>query len=430
MRLALLSLLSVLLLPAEWMGFRGPGGNGTSSSKGLPVEWSDSTNIAWRTPIAGRGYSSPIVVAGKVCVTTSLEGAKIAGRKAPDHVLDGKPFVHPQTTADDVTVTLKAICVDAQSGKVAWERALYEGGVYDGRHIFNTFASPTPLSDGKRLFFYFESQGLYALDLTGKLLWKTSLGGIAKVGLGAGTSPVLAGGNIILQADEDNGDKSFLYGVSPANGEIVWKTKRKASVTWNTPVVARHGDRDIVITAATENVIAYDPKTGQELWTGPGIEGYAAASPVSGGGLVFPNSYHPVKKLYAMHVDPAAKERVAWKYEKGTAYVPSPIYYEGHVYLVTDGGLMSCLEAATGKLIYEGKRLPKPAKLTASPVAFDGKIFLTTQEGETYVLRAGPEHGILRTNPLGEGVFASLALDGDSIYVRGDKHLFRIRQAK
>ncbi len=430
MRMIWLVCLSSTLVFGEWWGFRGPGGNGTATVKQLPTEWSETQNIAWKTEIAGRGHSSPVVVGGKVCVTTSVEGEKIAGKKAPPHTLEGQPFVHPDTTAEDVRVTLKAVCVDAVTGKPAWERTLYEGGVYDGRHKFNTFASPTPLSDGKRLFFYFEAQGLYALDLDGKPLWKTSLGEIAKAGLGAGTSPVLAGGTIVLQADDDDGKKSFVYGVSPVNGEILWKTKRTNSVTWNTPAVVRQGDREIVVTAATESVIAYDPKTGKEVWNGPGIGGFGAASAVSGGGLVFPNSYHPVKKVLALRVDPEAKERVAWQYEKGTGYVPSPIYYDGHLYLVTDGGLMSCLEASSGKLVYEGKRLPKPGRLTASPVAFDGKILLTTQEGETYVVRAGASHEVLRSNPLGEGVFASLALDGDSIYVRGDKHLFRIRQAK
>ena len=420
-------LLSALTLQAEWWGFRGPGGNGTSALKSLPTEWSSTKNVAWKTEIPGRGYSSPVIAGGKVCLTTSTEGDKIPGKKAPEHLLGGKPFLHPQTTSEDRIVTLKGLCIDAETGKVAWERTVYEGGVFDGRHTFNTFASPTPLTDGKRVFFYFESQGLYAFDLNGKALWKTSIGGVAKAGLAAGTSPILAGGNIILQADDDDGKKSFIYGVSPGNGEIVWKTKRETSVTWNTPVVVRHGETEMVVTAATEHVIAYDPKSGKELWRGPGIEGFGAASPVSGGGLVFPNAYHPVKKLFAMNIDPAAKERVAWKYEKGTAYVPSPIYYDGYLYLTTDAGLLTCMEATTGKVVYEGKRLPKPAKLTASPVAFDGKLLMTSAEGDTFVIRAGPEHEVLATNPIGEGVFASLALDGDSIYIRGDKHLFRIR---
>jgi outer membrane protein assembly factor BamB len=413
---------------AEWLNFRGPGGNGTSILKTLPDTWSGSQNVAWKTPIPGKGHSSPIIAGGKIFLTSAIEGAPIPGQKAVKHVMQGQTFVHPQTAAEDVKVTLKAICVDAATGKIAWERTLYEGPVYDGRHQFNTYASPTPLSDGKNVYFYFESQGLYAFDLNGKQLWKLSIGGVAKMGLGAGTSPVLAGGHVVLVADDDNGENSFIYGISPRNGEIAWKTRRKASVSWNSPIVARHNNRDIVIAPATEQVTAYDPATGKELWTGPGIEGYAAASPVTAHGLVFPNSYHPVKKVLAMRIDPAAKDRLAWQYDKGTAYIPSPIAYGDHLYLIGGNGMLSCLEALTGKVIYEGKRVPKSARFTASPVAFDGKLLLTSEEGDTFVVRAGPEHEVLRTNSLGEPVFASLALDADSIYIRGAQHLYRIRQ--
>ncbi len=413
---------------SEWWGFRGPGGNGVSEQKAFPVEWSETKNVAWKTEIPGKGHSSPIVVGKRIFLTTSIEGESIPGKKAVKHLFGGALFVHPQTVSEDKQVALHAICVDGESGKILWNHKVYEGDVYDGRHQFNTFASPTPISDGRSVFFYFESQGLYAFALDGKALWKLSIGGVAKLGLAAGTSPVLAAGVIILQADEDNGEKSFLYGVSPKNGEIVWKTKRDVSVTYNTPVVVKNGKDDIVVTAATEHVIAYDPKTGKELWRGPGIGGYAAASPVSGLGLVFPNSYHPVKKLMAMRVDPHAAQRVAWQYEKGTAYVPSPIVYGPNLYLMGDNGMLTCLDALTGKVIYEGKRLPKPGRFTASPVAFDGKLLLTSQDGDTYIVRAGAEHEVLGTNSIGEPVYASLALDGESIYIRGAQHLYRIRR--
>jgi outer membrane protein assembly factor BamB len=414
---------------AEWWGFRGPGGNGVADSKQLPVRWSDTENIAWKTEIAGRGHSSPVIAGNLVCLTTSVEGDPIPGHKAVKHMLEGQPFVHPQTAAEDKHVTLKGLCLDRESGKILWERTVFTGGVYDGRHAFNTYASPTPLTDGKSLFFYFEAQGLHAFDLNGKPLWKLSIGGVAKLGLGAGTSPVLAGDVIVLQADEDEGAKSFLYGVSKRSGEMVWKTKRSASATYNTPLVVRHGKQEIVVAAATENVIAYDPQTGKELWKGPGIGGYAAASAVSGRGLVFPNSYHPVKKVLAMRVDPSAAERVAWEYDKGTAYIPSPILYGDILYLMGGNGALTALEADTGKLIYEGKRVPKPGRFTASPIAFDGKLLLTNEDGETYVIQAGREHAVLGTNVINEPVFASLAADGDSIYVRGARHLYRIRGA-
>jgi outer membrane protein assembly factor BamB len=188
------------------------------------------------------------------------------------------------------------------------------------------------------------------------------------------------------------------------------------------------GDREVIVTASTDSVIGYDPKSGKELWKGPAMEGFASASAVSGHGMVFPNTFHPVKKVLAINVDPQAQERVAWKFDKGTAYIPSPILYGEYLYLIAGNGALTALEAKTGKLVYEGKRIPKPGKFTASPVAFDGKLLLTSEDGDTYVIKAGPEHEVVGTNSLDEPVFASLALEGDSIYIRGAKHLYRIRQ--
>lgn len=428
MRIVLLALVVCVSLPAEWWGFRGPGGNGVLESKRLPLKWSATENVAWKAEIPGRGHSQPIIVGDKVFLTTSIEGEKIPGQKAPEHTFGGKPFVHPQTTAEDVKVTLLGLCLDAKSGKMLWQKTVYEGPVYDGRHTFNTYASPTPVSDGKRVFFYFESQGLYAFDLNGKELWKLNVGKIKKEGLAAGTSPVLVGDLLFLQVDEDSGDDSFIAGVSTRNGEIVWKQKRPIGVTWNTPAYVKHAGRDLVITAVTEATIAYDPKTGKELWRGEGTGQTAAASPVTGLGMVFPNGNNPKRIVLGLTLDPDAKERTVWKYEKGTAYIPSPVLYGDYLYLMMGNGSLTALEAKTGKVIYEGKRVPKAIPFHSSPVAFDGKILLTSEEGETFVAQAGPEHAILGTNSIGERVVASLALDGDSIYIRGDKHLYKIRQ--
>lgn len=411
---------------SNWWGFRGPGGNATSDSRMLPTTWSATENIAWKTPLPGRGHSSPIIVGDRIFLTTSIEGDAIPGQKAPEHRIQGETFLHPDTTAADRKVRLDVLCFDKKSGRQLWQRTAYEGPVYDGRHTYNTFASPTPVSDGKRVFVSFETQGLYAYGLDGRPAWKASIGKVAKLGLGAGTSPVIAANRLIVVADEDGGENSWIYGLSLRNGEVLWKTRRKASVTWNTPSVVRHSKQEIVVAAATENVVAYDPATGRELWQGPGIQGFGAASAVSGHGLVFPNAYHPVKKVLALRVDPAAAERVAWTFDKGTAYIPSPVLYGDLLYLMAGNGALTALDARTGKLIYEGKRVSRPGRFAASPVAFDNLLLLTNEEGDTYVIQAGAEHQELRRNSIGEPVYASPALDQDAIYIRGSQHLYRI----
>jgi len=175
-------------------------------------------------------------------------------------------------------------------------------------------------------------------------------------------------------------------------------------------------------------VVAYDPRTGKELWRAEGLAGNVVHTPVTGHGMVFVSTGYPTKKTMGIRLDPAPGEnRVAWKYEKGTGYIPSPILYGDYIYLLTGAGLLTCLDAHTGEPKYEAKRFPAPAQFVASPVAFDGKVLITSQDGDTYVVKAGSEHEILGTNPLGEQIFASLALAGDSIYIRAEKHLYRIR---
>jgi outer membrane protein assembly factor BamB len=417
-----LLIFATLAQAENWPQWRGPGGNGVSAEKGLPGEWSATRNIAWKADIPGRGHSSPVVWGGRIFLTTSLELDPIAGAKAPRHMQEGSEFKHPDSTGGDRAHRLIVLAVDAQSGKVQWQQTAYEGRVYDDRHKKNTYATPTPVTDGKAVYVSFESQGVYAYTPGGKLKWKASLGSIGTVGMGPASSPVLFGDLVLVLCDQEEGEGSFLAALSAKDGKIAWKVERKEAANWSTPGIVYNGSQPMLVAPGMKNTIAYDPRNGKELWRAKGVVGNTVPSIVSGLGMIFPSAGYPDKRVYGIKVDGT----LAWSYEKGTAYVPSPILYGDYLYITSDRGLLTCLEARTGKLIYEGKRVPKPATFSASPVAFDGKIFLTSEEGETFIIQAGPEHAVLGSNSLDEAAHASPAIANGRLYIRTASHLWAV----
>jgi outer membrane protein assembly factor BamB len=413
----------------DWPGWRGPTANGISTLKDVPTTWSAERNVAWKTPVEGRGLSSPVVWGDRIFLTTDVEGEAVEG-VPPKHRIRGEPFRHPDSTGMNHKHILKLMSFDTKSGKQLWERTAYNGTVADEIHKFNTYASATTVTDGKFVYAYFDSQGLYKYDFDGNQVWKMSFGPIMAEGVGSGVSPVLFEDKVIILADQDEGEGSFLAAVSTRDGKIAWKVARKAQVSWTVPVIVEVNKQPQLIVSGTENLIAYDPRSGKEIWKTEGVGGNSVHTPVYGHGMVFVSTGYPSKNVMAVRLDPAAgEERIAWTYKKGTGYIPNTILYGDYLYFMTDAGLLTCVEAVTGKVEYESKRFPKPGQFAGAPVAFDGKLLITSQDGDTYVLKAGPVFEILGTNSLEEWVVASLGIAGDSIYIRSQKNLYRIRQA-
>ena len=414
----------------NWPQWRGPDGQGVSTEKNLPTVWSATKNIKWKTPIAGRAHSSPIVWGNKIFVTTAVEGPVVPGAKAVKHMMGDKEFLHPDSIGADRKHTFKVISVNASTGKILWEQTAFEGTPYDNRHRKSSFAASTPATDGKHVYAFFGSEGLYAYDMNGKFAWKADLGKLGTVGMGTGTSPILHDNLVLMQCDEDNGEASFIVALDKKTGKEVWKTPRKVQVSWATPILVRTAKRAELITSGTEAIVAYDPATGKELWRHKGVESNAIPSPVANSESVFLSAGFPAKIVMAIRLGAAGdltdSANVAWKHSKGTAYVPSPILYGEYLYLTTDRGILTCLNAKTGELVYEGGRVPIPATFTASPVAFDGKILLTSEDGDTFMVKAGPKHEILGSNSVGEPVYASPAIADGRIFIRGEKNLYAI----
>ena len=443
MRVFVLVIAAALFLPSNslssraaeadnWPQWRGPSGRGVSEATDYPAEWSPQKNIAWKTSIPGRGHSSPVVWGDRIFLTTSIEGAHVPGHQAPDHLgYDLKPgYLHPDSVGADYRNELRVIAIDARTGRLVWERTAYDGLMYDNRHRKNTYASSTPVTDGRLVYAFFEAAGVYAYDVDGALVWKASLGNIAKGGMGPGTSPILFEDLLILQADQEMGAGSAIVALDKRTGREVWRTPRITRRSWATPLIVSTAARTELVAAGAEMVAGYDPRSGRELWRSRGTESHPIPSAVAGLGLVFFTAGSQAKR--AMAVRPGGdgevtSSAVVWSYRKGTAYVPSPILHGKLLYLMTDAGIMTCLDALTGAVLYEGGRPPIPATFTSSLVAYGDRLLMTSEEGDTFVVKAGTTHEIIRTNSVGEPVYASLALAERTIFIRGDRHLFAVR---
>ncbi len=431
--LSCLALLTTTAGAANWPQWRGPNGSGVSTEKNLPAEWNPNKNIKWKIPIAGRGHSSPVVWENKIFLTTAIEGDVVPGAKAVTHIVEGgQVFLHPDSIGADRKHTFKVICLNADTGKVLWEQTAFEGTPYDNRHRKSSYAASTPATDGKSVYAFFGTEGLFAYDMNGKLVWRADLGKLGTVGMGTGTSPILYENLIIVQCDEENGEASFIVALDKKTGKEVWRTPRKVQASWATPILVTGAKRTELIASGNETVIAYDPATGKELWRHKGVASNAIPSPVANQQMVFVSAGFPEKVVMAINLGASGDlgESVVWKYAKGTAYVPSPILYGEYLYLTTDRGILTCLDAKTGEVKYEGGRIPIPATFTASPIAFEGKILLTSEDGDTFVVKAGPKHEILGTNSVGEPVYASPAVADGKIFIRGEKNMYCVQQTK
>jgi outer membrane protein assembly factor BamB len=428
---------STLQVPAsagdEWPQFRGPGASGVSPLSGLPAAWSESEHVAWKTPIPGRGWSSPIVQGARIFVTSAIQEDG-----EPEPVQKGLYF-GGERPAPKESMRWMVYCLDLETGEPVWEREVARGVPEHGHHLKNSLASETPVCDGERLYAYFGNVGLYCLDLEGELLWSRSWNSVpTRFGWGTAASPVLHGGRIHVVNDND--EESFLVALDCKTGEQVWRVERDEQSNWATPFVWENAQRTELITSGSNRIRSYG-LDGELLWELGGMSAIAIPTPLAAHGLLYVTSGYvgdrrkPVFAIrpgasgdISLEADQSGNEFVAWCQPRAGPYNPSPIVVGEYLYVLYDRGMLACYDARTGAEVYGKQRLGAGADaFTSSPWAYDGKLFCLSEDGDTFVIRAGPEFELLGTNSLGELCMASPAVVAEGLILRTEAHLLRIR---
>ena len=395
---ALLVLLDASVHGEDWPQFRGPTGQGHSSERGLPLDWSESRNVMWKTPVPGRGWSSPVVAGGRVWLTTSV-------------------------TANGAS--LRALAYDVLSGREALNVEVFRLRNADLLNAKNSHASPTPVVDGDRVFVHFGTEGTAALSTSGEIIWKTRLPYQSQHGNGG--SPMLYGDLLIVSCD--GSDQAYLVALDKRTGKVRWKTWRRQpwDQAYTTPLLIRVGDQEQVVSVGAYRAGAYDPQTGKEIWRVSYADGFSnVPRPVYGHGLVYIATGFQQPTLLAVRPDgtgDVTNTHVAWTLRRAAPLTPSPLIVDEEIYIVNDGGIASCLDAKTGEIHWQ-QRLG--GEYSASPLFADGRIYFLNEEGVATAIAPGRVFRRLATASLDGATLASIAVSGGSMFIRTHTHLYRI----
>ena len=385
----------------EWPEFRGPGAQGHSAERGLPVQWAEGTNVLWKSSVPGLGWSTPVVANGRVWITTAVEQRG---------------------------VSLRALAFDVESGKEVINVEVFKIP-FDRRELNpkNSWASPSPVIDGDRVYVHFGADGTAALTTTGDIVWKARFEYQSQHG--AGGSPIVYGDLLIFSCD--GSDAAFVIALDKRTGKVKWKSNRgfPSDQAYTTPLMIRAADRDQLISVGAFRARAYDPLTGKEIWRVRYDEGFSnVPRPVFAHGLVYIVTGFQQPELLAVRPDgtgDVTKTHIAWRLQRGAPLTPSPIVVGDELYIVNDGGIASCIDAKTGAVIWQSRL---GGTYSASPVHADGRLYFPAEQGVTTVIAPGREARRLATNKLDGSLLASMAVARGSIFLRTDSHLYRIAE--
>jgi outer membrane protein assembly factor BamB len=421
----------------HWPAFRGANAAGVADGKPTAVKWNVSSgeNVAWKTPVAGVAVSSPIVWGDRVFVSTAV------GSDPSQSIRTGL-YGDVEPVADSSKHIWRLIAIDKKSGTVLWDKVAYQGLPKTKRHPKSSQASATPVTNGRHVIASFGSQGLYAYDFDGKLLWQKDLGTLnagwffdPDYEWGIGSSPIIYRNLVIVQCDIQR--HSFIAAFDTETGKEVWRTDRDEIPSWSTPTIFEADGKAELVTQATTFTRGYDPLTGKELWKYSGNSEIAIPTPIIGPGVVvITNGYRGVQPIFA--IKPGAQgditlqnkattsDFVSWSTTRGGPYIPTPLIYGDQLYVLQNNGVFASYKVATGEQVYQ-KRLGGGGSFSASPVAADGKIYCSSEDGDVYVVKAGPEYEELAKNSMGEVLMATPAISDGLIIFRGLKNVYAIK---
>ncbi len=470
--LALCLTFSLLSLPgpvqADWPQWRGPQANGTSPDAVPPSEWSETKNVKWKVKIPGSGTSTPVIFWEKVFITTAVPTGKKVVPAAP--AAPGQPVAPPELKqgdsaapapapdaapapeggrrrreggrpgggggmrgqAPDQAYQFQLHCLDLATGKTLWQQTAVEELPHEGHHPDHGFASHSPATDGTHVYAYFGSRGLHCYTLEGKLVWSKNLGRMqTRAGFGEGSSPLLTGDSIVVNWDHEGAD--FIAAFDKKTGAERWRRERNEDTTWSTPLAVEHEGKTQIVVSATNRVRGYDLATGNPLWECGGMTANVIPSPMAADGLVYAISGFRGNSLLAIRLgrtgDLTDTDAIAWRCTSKTPYVPSALLEGGRLWFFSNNtGILSCLDAKTGKVLIDAERIDGLSGVYASPVAANGKIYLTGRNGEGVVLRAGEKLEVISKNKLDEKFDASPALSGKDMLLRGHEFLYCISE--
>lgn len=438
-RLTLLLILAYASVYAQapqlghWPQWRGPFFNGMARGD-APTTWSDTSNVKWKTEIPGKGHSTPVVWGDRIFLTTAIPTGKPAA-PAPTPEVQGEGRRGRGAggdTSPQPEQRFEVLCLDRKTGKILWQKTAKVAAPHEGYHrVYGSFASNSPATDGKHVYAFFGSRGLYAYDFNGKLIWEKDFGVQMKIklGFGEGIAPLLDGNRLFLVFDHEAG--SFMVAVDKRNGKELWRVTRDELTSWSTPLAIEHAGRRQIIVAATKKVRSYDPETGKVIWEVGGLGGNVVPVPVYQNGIVYVMSGFRDPRLMAIKLgkegDLTGTDAVLWSQTRGLAYTTSPVLHDNKLFFVTDNGLISAYNATTGEAFFAQTRLPKTYNFKASPVGANGKLYLATEDGDVVVLRMSEKFEVIATNTLADQVFIATPViaDGD-LLLRGQSTLFCI----